>query len=183
MKIQADLFFVFVDGLLLGEEGVGEGLGGCRAKGFVFLQQLDQQVKGIRSQHLILLLLKINPNFFILLENSIPAPPDKGRLANQQHMENDPHRENIRLDRIQAAPLLIANDLRGHIPRRPTFGEDHIRVVLESGQPEIDYDKGIALRGDQHVLGLEVAMHDVGGGEALDPAEDLAQDSSDLGAF
>jgi hypothetical protein len=80
----------------------------------------------------------------------------KRRITTNHHKQNNPRTPNIAL-----LPIALTQDLRRNIIRRAQPRIENLIGFLPDGYPEIDdlYEVGVQL--EEHVLGLEVAVHHV----------------------
>ena len=99
----------------------------------------------------------------------LPLRAGKGRLAAQHLVDHRAERVEIAAG-VERATIDL---LRAHVGRRAgEHGVGEVGRVGGAGEPEVE-DLHVAAIGDHDVRRLEIAVHDAGGGQALERVEDL----------
>ena len=125
--------------------------------------------------------LKVNFATFILFQYFVVSLAGEGRLAQDHHMEDNAEAEKVAHAGVRGLVVLQVDDLGSHVARSAAPHEHQLAAAAGFGESEVgDHALEAALGAEEHVLGLEVAVHDVGLVHGLQPREDALHDGAGL---
>ena len=103
---------------------------------------------------------------------ALPRP-----VADEHLVQDDAQAVDVRGGRGRLAARLLRAEVVDRPERRP--GQGHLRLGDGPGDPEVG-DLDLAVLGDEHVAGLDVAMDDAAGVRGRESASDAGPDARDL---
>lgn len=125
--------------------------------------------------------LKVNFATFILFQDFVVGLAGEGRLAQDHHVEDDSEAEEVADAGVAGLRALQVHDLRSHVSRSAAPHEHQLPAAAAFGQPEVsNHALETALRAEDDVFGLQVAVHDVGLVHGFQAGEDALHDGADL---
>ena len=99
---------------------------------------------------------ELNVLFEHIFHNLKLTTPPKRWITTNHHKQNNPRTPNITL-----LPIALAQHLRRNIIRRPQPRIENLIGFLPHGDPKVDDLYEVGVQFEEHVLGLEVAVHHV----------------------